>query len=457
MASVCCSWRVALPDPPSVVSNEDLLAELVRLRAQLGRERRLRTYRSEIHGLMAQAASAATPRAVAQVVASGFAEIVGSGWVCVAFVDPVNPEMAEFVFGATMPPEVVLDWPTAPLTTDLPMTAVLRGDSDTIELPDSSEFDRWPPFAAESERAMIGSFYCLPIPGATADDTRAAAIGLAWPSPHEIDDDERLLLADIIAASAPAFDRARTALTHRRVSETLQNWLLPPSIPEIAGLDVATLYVPGRDELTVGGDWYDVVSINETTSAFVVGDVVGHNERAAAEMGQVRHVLASNLMTSEGDGALSLQRTDEYFSRRSPDTMATAIVVVVNADAESVTIASAGHLPPVVAAPATACRIVDCPPGPPIGTGLGGYRSIRHPFPHGALLVAFTDGVVERRDEVIDDSLLDLCRAIDRAVVDDARGTIADVPAEVINAVLQLRVADEDGDDDAASLVLRRI
>lgn len=448
---------MALPDSPIDAGDEDLLSELVRLRAQLGRERRLRTYRSEIHGLMAQTASVGTPRGVAQVVASGFTEIVGSGWVCVAFVDPVHPQIAQFVFGSTMPTGVVLDWPTAPLSTDLPMTAVLRGEHASIELPDASEFDRWPLFAAESERAMIGSFYCLPIPGATAEDAPAAAIGLAWPEPHEIDDDERMLLDDIIAASAPAFERARKALTHRRVSETLQNWLLPPSIPEIAGLEVATLYVPGRNELTVGGDWYDVVSINETTSAFVVGDVVGHNERAAAEMGQVRHVLASNLMTSAGDGALSLQRTDDYFSRRSPDTMATAIVVVVDAEAESVTIASAGHLPPVVATPATACRIVDCPPGPPIGTGLGGYHSIRHPFPRGALLVAFTDGVVERRDEVLDDSLLDLCRAIDRAVVDDARGTIADVSAGAINSVLESRVADEDGADDAASLVLRRI
>lgn len=388
------------------------------------------------------------------MIASGFTDIVGSGWVCVAFVDPAHPGDAQFVFGATMPPDVAEEWTTAPLSTEVPMAAVLRGDHVTIELPDESKFDLWPPFAAEAERARIGSFYCLPIPGA---DGPAAAIGLAWPDPHEIDNDERMLLDDIITASAPALERASNALTHRRVSETLQNWLLPPSIPETVGLDVATLYVPGRNELTVGGDWYDVVSINETTSAFVVGDVVGHNERAVAEMGQVRHVLASNLMASQGDIALSLRQADEYFFRRAPDTMATAIVMVVHSDTESVTIASAGHLPPVIAVPATACRIVDCPPGPPIGTGLGGYRSIRRPFPRGALLVAFTDGVVERRDEVIDDSLLDLCRAIDEAVVAEARGTVADVSASVINAVLEARVAAEDGDDDAASLILHRL
>ncbi len=451
-----CSSGAVLSD-----AEEELRDEIVALRAALHRERRARNYRAEVQAMLVETAEKVNPAGVADVIARGFTDIVQAGWVCVAFLSAEDPNMMEFAFGPTMPTEVANDWRNAPLSTEVPMSAVLRGDLASVELPDNDGFERWPVFSAESERANFASFYCLPIP--SRDDSKPiAVIGLAWPHAHDIDEDERTLLADIISASAPAFERARQSATDRQVAQTLQNWLLPPSIPTHERLDVATFYLPGRDEMSVGGDWYDVVQLDDTTSAFVIGDVVGHNVRAAAEMGQVRHVLASSLLLTGGDPALSLQQTDDYFTRRAPDTMATAIVIVVDTDDGTVKMASAGPPPPIVTAPGTASRLLESTVGPPIGAGLGGYTNAGTELPVGVLLTLFTDGVVERRGEVIDDSVMALCNDIDRAVAlersaRDLSQITGDVSSEVVIPVLDQRVRAEVADDDAAAIVLRRL
>ncbi len=431
---------------------EELRAENAALRASLHRERRTRDYRADVQRLLVQTADKIDPSGVAEVIARGFTEIVQAGWVAVAFLSAEEPDVVEIIFGPTVPTEVADDWRRVPLSTDVPMISVLRGDVDSIEMSDSNGFGQWPLFAAEKVRADMASFYCMPI--ADSNGVPVASIGLAWPQPHAIVATERTLLDDIISASAPAFERARRAATDRQVAQTLQTWLLPPSIPEHERLDVATLYVPNRDEMSVGGDWYDVVQLDETTSAFVVGDVVGHNVRAAAEMGQVRHVLACNLLVTKGDPALSLQLTDDYFSRRTPDTMATAVVIVVGIDDGVLTMASAGHLPPIVTEPGTASRLVELTVGPPIGAGLGTYSNVERRWSIGSLLTAFTDGVVERRDQVIDDALLELCGDIDRAI---ERNISASTSAGVVASLLADRVSAEAADDDAAAMVLRRL
>lgn len=440
-------------------AEEELSDEVAALRALLHRERRARSYRSEVQQMLVDTSHEIDPSGVADVLASGFTEIVESSWVCVAFRDADNPNMMRLQFGPTMPNDVAADWARTPLSADIPMAAVLRGEVETVELPDRAGFDRWPPFAAAASEAGIGSFHCLPIKNAQ-NNTVSAVIGLAWNEPHSLEPDDRVLLEEILVNAAPAFERARVSAVDRQVATTLQQWLLPPSLPEIDQLDIATVYTPGRDELTVGGDWYEVIEIDGSTTAIVVGDVVGHNVRAAAEMGQVRHVLASSLLATGGDPAESLRHTDAYFSRRSPDTMASAIVVVFRLDASGdvgeMVISSAGHLPPIVTDPGTASRLIETDVGPPVGAGLGGYGNVVRDLPPGALLTAFTDGVVERRDEVIDDSLLALCREIDHAVSLQTVGTAATISSRLVAEVLERRIDGGAGDDDAAALVVKR-
>ncbi len=397
--------------------------------------------------MAAQASGEITRDGVAEVIASGAADIFDSGWVMVGFVG--DDEIVSFVHGPRVPDVVARDWQQAPLTTAVPICDVLRGELRSVALTEPSAFAPWPILREWAERAELGSLFVQPI----SDGERPhAVVALGWPEAHELDPDDQQLLDELIDAARPAFARASTTEVDRDLVATLQTWLLPADLPDVDGLDVATLYEPGRVAMDVGGDWYDVVRVDDRRSSIVIGDVVGHDARAAAEMGQVRHVLAAHLMVT-GDPAESLRLTDDYFDRRSPNTMATALIMLFDSTERTIELASAGHLPPVIAELGATSRIVDCGLGPPIGSGLGGYRSLHRSFPQHAVLVAFTDGVVELRGQTIDESMVDFCAAIDRCIEGAQQGTAAPAALDALISMMSDRVASPDRTDDAAAVV----
>lgn len=383
-------------------------AEVMRLRTELALERRARRHRGALHELAAATGAVITRRGVATAIVDRAGDLLRSGWASVAFVG--DDDIVHFVHGPTMPDAALEAWSEAPLDIEIPINAVLRGDSGRIELPDECAIREWSLLDREIDRLEMSSLVIEPI--RPTNGRPLAALAVAWPESHTMGELEREVLAEIVDAASPAFERALRTESDHDVAETLQNWLIPPSVPATEHLEIGTLYRPGTDERSVGGDWYDVVRLRDDATALIVGDVVGHDLRAAAEMGQVRHVVASQLLAS-GDLAAALELTDRYFSGREIDTMATALVMVLDAATASVSIASAGHLPPVIREPGGTARVAECGLGPPIGSGLGGYTAVTRPFPRGSLLVAFTDGILERRDQPIDESLTELCGEID--------------------------------------------
>lgn len=418
--------------------------EIDRLRAQLARERRAREQRLEINRLAANTSGQVTRDGVASVIAAHASGLFSAGWVMVAYVG--DDDIAHLVHGPRVPGDIRADWQTAPLDTDVPICHSLR-TGERFELVSRDDFAPWPILVAEADRAELASLTVEPVRG---NDRPAAVIALGWDHPRTMDDLERELLAELAQAAAPGFRRAERTETDRHVAATLQSWLLPGSPPDVDGLTIATIYEPGKDEMKVGGDWFDVVEVDDDRVAIVVGDVVGHDARAAAEMGQMRHVLASHLAHT-GDPVESLAITDRYFHRRTPDTMATALVMVVSADRSGVEIASAGHLPPVIVEPGTSSRTLDCGLGPPIGSGLGGYTAVTRPFPPGAIALGFTDGVVEQRGATIDESMVDFCRDVDQALA--IRFDDSAVP--VLTELVTRRATDPDQRDDAAAVIVQ--
>ena len=431
---------------------DELAEEIRRLRALLHRERRARQQRIEINQLIADTSGEVTREGVAETIVGSAGEILSAGWASVAYA--ADDDTMHFVHGPELPADVAARWTDVPLDLDIPMSAVLRGDLARVDLSDRAAMDRWPLLAAEAEAAGMASFVAWPISSDVTPHAPAAVLALAWPTPHVMDGEEQALLREMIAVAAPAFERARRTEVDRLVADTLQLFLLPSRVPDVESLEILTLYAPGRDEMAVGGDWYDVVVLDDERTAIVVGDVVGHDIRAAAEMGQVRHVLASHLL-STGDVGTSLAVTDRYFAARAIDTMATALVVVFDHRTGRLVIGSAGHLPPVVADLGTAARPVDCGLGPPLGSGLGGYRTLERSFPRESILVAFTDGVVERRGEPIDDSIAALCRHLDEVIESGRAGTARPLSVVRIRESLRRRTEDPWRRDDAAAVVVR--
>ncbi|MGA9275917.1 PP2C family protein-serine/threonine phosphatase [Ilumatobacter sp.] len=429
---------------PSAVEIE-LQAELSRLRAALRRERRARTHRLEINRLAAITSGQITRRGVAEVIAGGASEIFDAGWVMVGYLG--DDDIVQFVHGPAVPEPIRADWNDVPLDVAVPMCDVLRGDVERCALTSRDDFAPWPILVAEADRAQISSFVAESISG---EDQPSAVIGLGWADEHEMDEGERALLDELVEIAGLAFRRAVKTENDREIASTLQSWLLPQSLPDVDGLSVSTIYEPGKDELEVGGDWFDVVVVDDRRTAVVVGDVVGHDVRAAAEMGQIRHVLSSNLARS-GDAAESLALTDRYFHGRESNTMATALVMVFAVEQKTLEIASAGHLPPIVVEPGTTARTLDCGLGPPIGSGLGGYGSVTRSFEPSAVVIGFTDGMVERRETPIDRCISEFCRMVDQILsTSSGPNSVRDLTAAV-----RARAQRSAENDDAAAVIVQ--
>ncbi|WP_409332976.1 SpoIIE family protein phosphatase, partial [Trujillonella humicola] len=191
-----------------------------------------------------------------------------------------------------------------------------------------------------------------------------------------------------------------------RAAETLQRSLLtaPPRRPD---LQVAVRYVPAAREAQVGGDWYDVFTQPDGSTVLVIGDVVGHDTAAAADMAQLRGLLRGIAYDSAETPAGVLGRLDAAIAGLGLGALATVLVArltPVGGGRVAVTWSSAGHLPPVVVPPGDTVRLLDGGrPGLLLGVRPGTPRTDADVvLADGSTLLLYTDGLVERRDQLFD-------------------------------------------------------
>jgi len=422
----------------------DLERQIVQLRAELIRERRARQLRSDIGVLAAQTTAEISREGVARVIADGAAQIFDAGWAMVAYV--ADETTVRFVHGPGVPDPIAQDWREAPLDTAVPICDVLRGEADRIELTSRAEFAPWPIMIAEAERADMSSLMVFRMgPG----HRPSAVLAMAWSDGHVLDDVERELLALLIEQAGAGFIRSERTEVDGDVAHALQGALLEDEPVAVDGLSISVLYEPGKDFLAVGGDWYDVIPIEGVGTAVVIGDVVGHDVHAAIEMTQIRHVVATHLVTLR-DPVAALAASDAYVRRRAPQVMATVLVVVIAADGE-LTLCSAGHLPPISVTSERA-ELLPVGLGPPIGSGLGDYSSAMAHVDPGTVIVAFTDGIVETRSDPLDSSLVEL----QDSLLQVARATPIDTSmTAAITAALSKRADVSWRIDDAAAVIVQ--
>lgn len=231
----------------------------------------------------------------------------------------------------------------------------------------------------------------------------------------------------------------------RQVSVRLQRALLPPSKPAIPGLQIASEYVAGAKGVDIGGDWWSIVRLDDEHFAFVVGDVSGHGIDAVATMARARFTLRAYLLDGQAPD-VALEKCSRQFDISVDGHMATVLVGVGDRTTGELTLANAGHPPPLLLPPSGPAQFVHVPIGPPLGSGVGRYTTSTVTLPPGGTLVAYTDGLVERRGEDIDLSLHRL------------RTTVEALPTAGLEEFLGsvLVAMDGAGDDDVAVLAVRR-
>ncbi|NGY64129.1 SpoIIE family protein phosphatase [Lentzea sp. NEAU-D13] len=248
------------------------------------------------------------------------------------------------------------------------------------------------------------------------------------------------LVADRLAV-AVYVDRSRS---ERAAATMLQESLLPSRLPSTDGWELAARYVPGA-ESGVGGDWYDVFELPGDRIGVVIGDVVGNGLRAAVVMGRLRSALRAYALEYL-DPAQVLGKLDRKASYFEHNTMATVAYAIIDTATHRMSLAVAGHLPPVLAVPGEEAGFASVHVGPPIGFDLGtaGRRSAAVDVPPGTLIVLYTDGLVERREQDLDVGLERL------------RQTVSPMgPEEACVRIMATMVGDRPATDDIALVAIR--
>jgi sigma-B regulation protein RsbU (phosphoserine phosphatase) len=260
---------------------------------------------------------------------------------------------------------------------------------------------------------------------------------------------DRIFTADDAALLQLAADRAAMAVQSLRAYEdhaaalALQRSLVPSALPDLPGVEVAARYVPGSGH--VGGDWYDLFTLPSGHLALVVGDVAGSGLGAAVVMGRIRSALRAYALEFPGpaDVLSKLDHKMQYFEEN--DLMATVSYAVLDPESGQLAISSAGHFPPVIAAPGQHAAMAQIAVDPPIGVADISRRQVTTlALVPGAVLCLFTDGLVERRDESIDDGIGRLCQAVTPGP-----------PEDICVSAMQALVGRQRPGDDVALLVLR--
>lgn len=250
-----------------------------------------------------------------------------------------------------------------------------------------------------------------------------------------------LVATSIGAAIDAAFRRAVELDDYRQISDTLQEAMLRPAsdLPT-----VAARYLPATGGLSVGGDWYDVIDVDDNVRAIVVGDCVGHSLDAATAMGQLRSATRAMLLDGLQPDQV-LERLDRFASQTEHAFASTVVCALIDRAAHTITYASAGHPPPLLMG-SDRSRWLDDGVGVPLAVQPGVERgSATCELHQGDVVVLYSDGLVERRDEVIDVGL------------DRLQGTAHSMYGEPVNAmadgILRRTLAGAVREDDVVLVV----
>jgi serine phosphatase RsbU (regulator of sigma subunit) len=346
---------------------------------------------------------------------------------------------------------------------------------ETIVVPDT-QADFYPAPSQESmsaaDQAGITSVLASPL---YARGEVLGAISLALsritdrPDPHyDLSDGD--LIGAIAGRVAVAIDNAMLFEAERRTALAFQQSLLPQSVPELDGLEVAFRYVPAKPLATqgqgiqtqVGGDWYDIIPLAAGRVGLVIGDVEGRGARAAATMGQLRAVLRAYAQDEKSPADI-MRKLDEWVRSTAPvgaggdPPTVSCIYLIYDAWSRELTFANAGHAAPLMVSGGAVRPLEIRHKGVLLGVrgrgirGLPTYREQTVVLPPGAALVLYTDGLTDRRSRADGDGHYTEAEAV--AMLCDAL-LASPVTAGALTMAAEAAVPGEI-DDDMAILVFR--
>jgi hypothetical protein len=388
--------------------------------------------------------SALTPDEVVRIIVSESVRALGAQQGTIVLTDE-DRDLLRMRHVVGFSGDVADRWHEFPATAPVPLAVVAATGESMFVGTRAEMFERFPAVADEVEHSDRQSWAIAPVPG--PDGSPLGALMVSWTSPHRRAPGERELLESFAGLCAPVLRRAEAYVHVAEVATALQTSLLPPALPAIESVELHARYVPaGLGE--VGGDWYDALRLPGGRLGLIVGDVVGHGIWAAAQMGQIRHALRT-LAFLDPDPARVLETFDRKVAQYGESVMATAFVGYVDLGSGRLEYAQAGHPPGMVKRAGGGVEVLEPARKPPLGVeGEPSERfgSSRAELGRGDVLLLYTDGLVERRTEPIDDG------------IERLRAAFASAPGDLATAagLLEDRVPEAVRSDDFALLLVKR-
>ena len=375
---------------------------------------------------------------VAELTVEHGPAIVGADFVNIGLVDREH-RCVRFV----LPPliSVIAErWRSVPF--DGPRTPFheVIDHREPVFVDSTNRLERFPHLVEDAALAGLDSTASYPL--IDTDGTVFGAVGVGWTRRVEFDDELRARLGVLADLCSQAMQRVRTTQARDNLVHDLQAEILAAR-QATPGLDVGVAYRPANNELGFGGDWYDVITLDDDRAVFVVGDVAGHGTPAAARMTATKATIRAFVTAFPPEDVIP--RSASALDHLRSGYIATAALAWIDLAAGRMTWCLAGHPPPVLRTPDGRTRLLTGVHHPPIGTPTETVALPDADFGPGSTLVLYTDGLVERRDADIDER----CEAL-RCAVESLAG---DDPA---SEMCDRLIAELAGDaDDVAVVVIR--
>ncbi len=388
----------------------------------------------------------ATGTEVAQFVAMRAAACVGADYSNMASLDDSGKFLRLF-HGSFLAPEIADRYTDVPLSSPFPIAEAARyrhhHPAARTSTPTASSS---PEIVADTVAAGIQASASLPL--YREDGTLVGVIGFAWTTPTTFTAKLQSALHAVGELCTATIERAeRYDADHQFIVELSASLL--GALPVMAGLETSARYLPASNTVSVGGDWYEGLLLDDQRLALVVGDVTGHGLTAAADMALLRGMITA-LLHSGVEVADVFSEMSGVLLQRSGLLLATAALVVVDVADGTVTYATAGHPPPLVQLPTGEVRRLDAANAPMIGLSSTLRIAATAPFPVGSRLVMFTDGLVERRDRPFEVGIEQIAASL--TTLPNGLG-----PSDLSDALLDALLESGTAEDDIAILVIRHV
>lgn len=399
---------------------------------------------------VAEFASMLSGAATRQDVAGAVHEVMRPtgdvSFIALGLLEDADPVLSSYFAGPAITNELEARYRRIPLTSDTPMTRVVNTGTPVVLADRLAQHEAFPAVVPDAESEKTQALLVVPLHRAAG--TVLGAVGIGWSHPRALDAALVDLAGEIATITARTVERLELVDLERSVAQTLQLGLLTLDVRTTDAL-VRARYQAAEASMEIGGDWYDAVDRDDGRLAVAVGDVVGRGLPAATTMGQLRAALGVASLQA-GNAADAIRILDRY-ARHVPGAMcATVAFALLDPARQELSYVTAGHPPPVLVRPDGEITVLDHAVSWPLGIESEDRRTpaATADLPPGSLLLLYTDGLIERRHEPIDEGLARL------------RATVArcwSLPLRRVKNAVFGELVDDRADDDIALVAVRTV